>query len=252
MFPWVPYFAALIATIIAVPLDSHIFSNSPTDDQCSGARTLSSLGAIVDDDENYSEEPPERIVMKRSKLDSCEIANVQPAVRLSAFPNSGTTWLQYLLEEATKVATQNPVNIALHQKGSTFDPGDAVTCRAECGAQIYLHSACTSGSAAANNVSLSRGRTPEIFKNHYPEFTLRDALFETGNPIQKTILLVRNPVDAFFCGAPTHGCCGCSESRHCAPFKCWAHRYWRFLCQRFQTLYGRLQTNAQFDQGTRH
>merc|ERR1712137_825370 len=87
--------------------------------------------------------------------------------------------------------------MGLHHRGTAFSPGDPVVCRAECGAQIYLHNNCTAGSTDANGVTLSRGTTPEFFKNHYPEFGKRDALFETGNAIQKTILLVRNPLDVY-------------------------------------------------------
>jgi len=57
---------------------------------------------------------------------------------------------------------------------------------------------CTAGSVDANNVTIATGTDPEIFKNHYPDFARGTALFETYNEIQTTILLTRNPLDAYF------------------------------------------------------
>lgn len=60
-----------------------------------------------------------------------------------------------------------------------------------------MHENCTANSPEAAGVKLARGTYPEIFKNHYPDFTDPYAMFETHNVIQKTLLLVRNPLDTF-------------------------------------------------------
>lgn len=179
-----------VTPAFAVPLCSKSVSKTLDRSRCNNADALQ-VGFETERDSG------DLVTVTRSKAKSCDTSIFQPAIRLTAFPNTGTTWIQYLLEEATKIATQNPQS-SIVQPGRPFlFPHDKVTCRAHCGAQLYTHPNCTVGSPESSGVEVANSTQPEIFKNHYPDFTDPYAMFETDNVIQKTLLLVRNPLDSF-------------------------------------------------------
>lgn len=54
---------------------------------------------------------------------------------------------------------------------------------------------------------LAAGDEVEVFKNHYPVPTAMTVMFDTSPPIQKTVVLVRNPIDGYV-----------AQSRHKAAY----------------------------------
>lgn len=207
MFVQSAFILLFIAPTAAVPLSSHHLSSMT--ENCDV--DIPSQNAVPAEDffppqpqryQNYvpMEEdflPLQPLKHTRTAQPHCDVSNPQPAVRLGSFANTGTTWTQFLLEEATRVATQNPQSVIVQAGRPSLYPGDPVMCRADCGAQMFLSSNCTAGSPESNGVRLALNATPEIFKNHYPDFKEPYAMFETDNPIQKTIILVRNPLDTY-------------------------------------------------------
>lgn len=146
----------------------------------------------------------ENVAWKRACSNKCGTEGIPspPAVRLASMPKTGTEWLMLLVEEATKIATQNPQSIPRARPGEPYlKTGETVKCRLECGAQSFWNETCTAGSAEAAGVRPAVGDEPEIFKTHYPQHGQQEqnyvALFETHPVIPKTIVLVRNPLDAY-------------------------------------------------------
>ena len=122
--------------------------------------------------------------------ETCGIPVKELAVHLSTVPNSGTTWTQFLFEEATGIITQSHGNSSL---------GHRSTCR--------LKEAVSSSTARfAMNDEL------ELFKTHYPglpgkQLEMIDgmdweqSIFVPSNPqyaVSRALVVVRNPIDAFF------------------------------------------------------
>eukprot|EP00811_Abedinium_folium_P033317 NODE_6291_length_1685_cov_3.989089.p1 GENE.NODE_6291_length_1685_cov_3.989089~~NODE_6291_length_1685_cov_3.989089.p1 ORF type:complete len:459 (+),score=114.25 NODE_6291_length_1685_cov_3.989089:80-1378(+) len=116
----------------------------------------------------------------------------QPAVRLSTYPDTGTTWMMQLLEDATGIATQVPNDTIGHGDAEVY-AGKRLYCRAECGIRKFTAPLCQAGSAEAEGVRLAMGEEKEVFKNHFPASMFM--LYETDPPMPETILIVRNPLD---------------------------------------------------------
>jgi len=137
----------------------------------------------------------------RERNETCSFPAKELAVHLSTVPNSGTTWTQYLFEEATGIITQ------LNDRANrTYAQG--TTCRAKYGVS-------TSAARLAMNDEL------ELYKAHYPGLPgterakthgMNEAMTifvpsSTAYAVSRSLVIVRNPIDAFF-----------AISRHLGPY----------------------------------
>ena len=126
----------------------------------------------------------------RERNETCGIPAKELAVYLTTVPNTGTTWTQYLFEEATGIITQRHANISV---------GHRSTCRAN--------------SPASNSAArLAMNDELELYKTHYPGLPgIRaelvdgmgwpETIFVPTNPqyaVSRTLVIVRNPIDAFY------------------------------------------------------
>jgi hypothetical protein len=134
----------------------------------------------------------------RERNETCSIPAKELAVHLSTVPNSGTTWTQYLFEEATGIIAQRHANSSL---------GHRSTCR--------LKDAVSSSAAR-----LAKNDELELYKTHYPGLPGKRSELVDGMGWAQTIfvptdshyavswslVIVRNPIDAFL-----------ALSRHLSP-----------------------------------
>jgi len=126
----------------------------------------------------------------KERHETCSIPAKELAVHLSTVPNTGTTWTQYLFEEATGIITQRHANSS---------SGHRSTCRAK---------SPTSNSAAR----LAMHDELELYKTHYPGLPSihlelvdgmgwAETIFVPTNPqyaVSRALVIVRNPIDAFY------------------------------------------------------
>jgi len=121
---------------------------------------------------------------------TCGFRPKELAVHLSTPPNTGTTWVQYVFEEATGIITQrNPDNPL----------GGMAECRNKFGV-----------SSSVARVAI--GDELELYKAHYPGLpgateelvngmSEAQTIFVPANKmysVTRSLLIIRNPIDAFF------------------------------------------------------
>jgi len=121
---------------------------------------------------------------------TCGFRPKELAVHLSTPPNTGTTWVQYVFEEATGIITQrNPDNPL----------GGMAECRNKFG-------------VSSSVARLAIGDELELYKAHYPGLpgateemvngmSEAQTIFVPANKmfaVTRSLLIVRNPIDAFF------------------------------------------------------
>jgi len=126
----------------------------------------------------------------RQRGAACGFRPKELAVHLSTPPNTGTTWVQYVFEEATGIITQrNPDNPL----------GSMPECRCKFG-------------VSSSVARLAFGDELELYKAHYPGLpgateemvngmSEAQTIFVPANKmfaVTRSLLIVRNPIDAFF------------------------------------------------------
>jgi len=128
----------------------------------------------------------------RERNETCGQRPKELAVHLSTIPNSGTTWVQYLFEEATGIITQRN-----DRAGDTFAQG--TTCRAKDG-------------VSKSDARLAMNDELEVYKAHYPGLpgstdqmingmVQPQQIFvpsKAAYAISRSLVIIRNPIDAFF------------------------------------------------------
>jgi len=137
----------------------------------------------------------------RGRHEKCSIPAKELVVHMSTVPNSGTTWTQYLFEEATGIITQhNKLTTRTQKKQSS-------TCRGKNGVSESV-------------ARLAMNDELELYKAHYPglpgtERAMTHGMNEamtifvpssTAYPVSRSLVIVRNPIDAFL-----------AASRHLSP-----------------------------------
>jgi len=126
----------------------------------------------------------------RQRGAACGFRPKELAVHLSTPPNTGTTWVQYVFEEATGIITQrNPDNPL----------GSMPECRCKFG-------------VSSSVARLAFGDELELYKAHYPGLpgateemvngmSEAQTIFVPANKmfsVTQSLLIIRNPIDAFF------------------------------------------------------
>ena len=128
----------------------------------------------------------------RERNETCGQRPRELAVHLSTIPNSGTTWTQFLFEEATGIITQRN-----DRAGDTFAQG--TTCRAKDG-------------VSKSEARLAMNDELELYKAHYPGLpgstdqmingmVQPQQIFvpsKAAYAISRSLVIIRNPIDAFF------------------------------------------------------